>query len=149
MARNGKWSKLPGRALNGLSNWLVGTVGLDIQGAMVLTIRGRRSGAPRSLTVNPLELDGHTYLLSPRGQTQWVKNLLQAQAGSLKRGRDTRSFHVVRELTDAEKPAVIQAYVSRWHWQVGKLMGVPKQPDAATLDRIAPNHPVFEIAFDS
>jgi hypothetical protein len=44
---------------------------------------------------------------------------------------------------------VISAYVERWQWQVSKLMTVPKQPDASTLAAIAPNHPVFEIAFDS
>ena len=47
------------------------------------------------------------------------------------------------------KPPVNSAYVERWHWQVGKLMKVPKQPDASTLDAIPPNHQVFEIGFDS
>jgi hypothetical protein len=56
---------------------------------------------------------------------------------------------VVRELPDAAKPPVIRTYAVRWNWQVGKLMNVPKQPDASTLDAIAPNHPVFEITFDS
>lgn len=149
MANNGKWSSLPGKAINGFANWLIGTVGVNFQGARVLTVRGRSSGMPRSVTVNPLELDGHTYLLSPRGQTQWVKNLRPAQTGSLKRGRDKRAFHVARELSDTDKAPVIAAYVDRWHWQVGKLMDVPKKPDAATLARIAPNHPVFEIAFDA
>jgi hypothetical protein len=91
MSSNGKWRKAPVKALNGFSNWLIGTVGVNVQGAEVLTVRGRSSGALRSVTVNPLELDGHTYLLSPCGQTQWVKNLRQAETGTLKRERKPES----------------------------------------------------------
>jgi hypothetical protein len=149
MSTNGKWRKAPVKAINGFSNWLIGTIGVNVQGAKVLTVRGRSSGALRSVTVNPLELDGHTYLLSPRGQTQWVKNLRHAETGTLKRGKEIRAFRVVQELPDTAKPPVISAYVERCYWQIGKQMNVPKQPGASTPAAIAPNHPVVEIAFDS
>lgn len=55
---------------NTITNFLVGKLGLNIQGAMLLTVCGRTSAEPRSLVVNPLSLHGETYLLSPRGETQ-------------------------------------------------------------------------------
>ena len=44
-------------------------LGLSPAGAKQLAVRGRKSGEWRTNPVNPFELDGHTYLLSPRGNT--------------------------------------------------------------------------------
>jgi hypothetical protein len=50
-------------------------LGIGVAGSQTLAVRGRKSGEMRTNPVNPFELDGHTYLLSPRGTTQWVRNL--------------------------------------------------------------------------
>ena len=71
---------------NALSNLLIGRLGINMQGAMILTVTGRKSGEPRSVVVNPLDLNGYTYLVSPRGETQWVKNARAAGTLSLHRG---------------------------------------------------------------
>ena len=137
------------RALAHASNasfvFIIGHLGLNFMGARVLVVRGRTSGVERSVPVNPLKLEGATYLLAPRGETQWVRNLRVAGKGSLKRGRSVETFRVQRELPPAERAPIIRAYLDRWYWQVGKLMGVPKTASNEDLIRIAPHHPVFEI----
>src|SRR5688500_19432055 len=58
------------RAVDGL-----GRLGISLAGHRTLTVRGRKSGEPRTTPVNPLEFEGETYLVAPRGTTQWVRNL--------------------------------------------------------------------------
>jgi hypothetical protein len=41
-----------------------------------LAVRGRASGEWRMVPVNVLELAGQRYLVAPRGDTQWVRNML-------------------------------------------------------------------------
>jgi len=53
-----------------------------------LAVRGRTSGEWRTVPVNVLELDGRRYLVAPRGDTQWVRNLRATGRGELRwRGR--------------------------------------------------------------
>jgi hypothetical protein len=40
-----------------------------------LAVRSRTSGKWRTVPVNVLELAGQRYLIAPRGDTQWLRNL--------------------------------------------------------------------------
>lgn len=127
------------------TNFLVGRVGLNLQGAMVLTVRGRKSGEPRSVVVNPVDMNGSTYLMSPRGETQWVKNIRATGKASLKRGRSETSY-VATEVIDPElKFQLIRAYLDRWSWQVSKLMGASKGSTDSELRAIIEDHPIFVL----
>ena len=119
--------------------------GVEVWGSRVLEVRGRRTGEWRSVPVNLLTLDGVEYVVAPRGQTQWVRNLRAAGGGRLILGRRAASF-TARELRDEEKPAVLRPYLRRWKWEVGQFFG-GVGPDATEdeLLEIAPNHPVFRI----
>lgn len=131
--------------MNDVPTFLVGKLGLNLQGAMVLTVHGRKSGEPRSVVVNPLELSGKMYLVSPRGQTQWVKNLHADNSLALHRGSN-RSGYRAHEVTDAdEKLDVLRAYLDRWSWQVKNLMGVSKESSDDELRAIIGKHPVFVL----
>src|SRR5262249_42983552 len=66
---------------------LLTRAGLSVYGSRVLAVRGRRSGEWRTTPVNPLTLDGERYLVSPRGNTQWVRNMRVAGGGELRAGR--------------------------------------------------------------
>jgi deazaflavin-dependent oxidoreductase (nitroreductase family) len=118
--------------------------GISILGSRVLTVRGRYSGQLRSTPVNLLTLDGERYLVSPRGYTQWARNLRVAGVGTLRLGRRTEAF-TATELTDADKPPVLSAYLRRWKFEVGMFFdGVgPDQHDK--LREISPGYPVFRI----
>ncbi|MCW2566471.1 MAG: hypothetical protein JWN54_568 [Mycobacterium sp.] len=120
--------------------------GISVWGSRVLYVRGRTSGEWRTTPVNLLTLDGERYLVAPRGQTQWVRNLRAAGRGELHVGRRVEAF-TATELPDGEKPAVLRAYLRRWKFEVGAFFdGVgPDSPDEE-LRRIGPRHPVFRIA---
>lgn len=131
--------------MNDIPAFLVGKLGLNLQGAMVLIVRGRKSGEPRSVVVNPLEFNDSTYLMSPRGETQWVKNLRADNSLSLHRGSN-RSGYRAEEVTDPEmKFQVMRAYLSRWNWQVKSLMGLSKESADDALRAIIDKHPVFVL----
>jgi hypothetical protein len=49
-----------------------------IAGTKPLAVRGRRTGKTQRVPVIPVEVDGTRYLVSPRGETDWAKNLRAA-----------------------------------------------------------------------
>ena len=57
--------------------------------AVVLTVRGRKSGEPRSTPVTPIARGGAVWLVSPYGIVDWVRNV--RVAGELTLSRDGRS----------------------------------------------------------
>ena len=123
--------------------------GLSIWGSRELRVRGRTSGEWRRTPVNVLTLHDQRYLVAPRGVTQWVKNLRVAGRGELRVGRRRESFQA-DELTDAEKPAILRAYLRRWKAEVGVFFGgVNADSSENELRRIAPDHPVFRITDDT
>src|ERR671918_1812072 len=79
-------------------------LGLGVQGSETLAVRGRKSGEMRTNPVNPFELDGCTYLLAPRGTTQWVRNLRAAGEGELRAGRTARRFRAGEGAHDEKNP---------------------------------------------
>src|SRR4051812_30335068 len=78
-------------------------MGVSVWGSRVLEVPGRKSGTPQRVPVNLLAHAGGRYLVSVRGEGQWVRNV-RANDGRLDLlvGR-RRTHHVARELTDAEK----------------------------------------------
>ena len=120
-------------------------LGLSVWGSRILEVRGRTSGEPRRTPVNLLTVDGVEYLLAPRGETQWVRNLRAAGEGELLLGRRRQRFTAV-ELVDADKPPLLRAYLKRWKAEVGAFFdGVDATSPASEIDRIASQHPVFRI----
>ncbi|HVT21024.1 MAG TPA: nitroreductase family deazaflavin-dependent oxidoreductase [Mycobacteriales bacterium] len=125
---------------------LLTRLGLSVWGSRVLEVRGRKTGEPRRVPVNLLSFDGTQYLVAPRGETQWVRNLRAAGDGVLILGRTRQPFTAV-ELTDAEKPAVLRAYLKRWKAEVGVFFdGVSADSPDSEVDRITARHPVFRLA---
>jgi deazaflavin-dependent oxidoreductase (nitroreductase family) len=119
--------------------------GISVWGSRVLYVRGRTSGQWRSNPVNVLTYEGRRYLVAPRGQTQWVRNLRAAAGGELRVGRRVETF-TATELGDADKPAVLREYLRRWKFEVGVFFdGVDANATDAKLLEIAPGHPVFLI----
>ena len=121
--------------------------GVSVWGSRVLRVRGRTSGEWRSNPVNPLTIGDRSYLVSPRGQTQWVRNLRVAKSGELAVGKRTQTFGSV-ELQDDQKPDILRGYLKRWKMEVGVFFdGVDAKSTDEEIARIAPDHPVFEITF--
>lgn len=119
--------------------------GVTVWGSRQLSVRGRSSGELRQTPVNLLDFEGHQYLIAPRGVTQWVRNLRAAGEGELRLGRRVQRF-TPQELSDAEKPAVLRAYLRRWKFEIGVFFdGVGPAATDAELLAIAPGYPVFRV----
>ena len=119
--------------------------GVSILGSRVLAVRGRTSGTWRTTPVNVLDHLGHRYLVSPRGEGQWVRNLRVAGIGELRVGHRSEEFRG-RELSDEEKVPVLRAYLTRWKIEVGAFFdGVGPGSSDAEILAIAANHPAFEV----
>ncbi len=122
-------------------------LGISVWGSRILEVRGRSSGLPRRTPVNLLRLDGHEYLVSPRGETQWVRNI-RADSGRLAlllgRRRDER---LAAELEGDDKLPVLRAYLRKWKMEAGAFFdGVSADSDDGELRRVAPAHPVFVLS---
>ncbi|MEA3019740.1 MAG: hypothetical protein QOI47_1264 [Actinomycetota bacterium] len=138
----------PGWFTKHVFNRLVRTAtraGVSVWGSRELRVRGRRSGAARSNVVNLLDHDGRRYLVAPRGETEWVRNLRAAGTGELRVGRRVEAFTAV-EVDDADKVDILRTYLRRWKWEVGQFFqGVGPDASDDELLRIAPGHPVFTV----
>jgi deazaflavin-dependent oxidoreductase (nitroreductase family) len=120
-------------------------LGISIAGSRVLEVRGRKSGEPRRTPVNVLDVDGQQYLVAPRGNTQWVRNLRASGSGRLLVGRRADVF-TATELASDDVVPILREYLRRWKWEVGQFFdGVGADSGDDELQRIAPDHPVFRI----
>lgn len=121
-------------------------LGISLAGSRVLEVKGRKSGEWRQTPVNPLSFEGDRYLVAPRGNTQWVRNLRVSGEGRLVGARKVENF-TATELPDAQKPPLLRAYLKKWKWEVGAFFdGVGPDAAESELQQIAPDHPVFRIA---
>jgi deazaflavin-dependent oxidoreductase (nitroreductase family) len=114
----------------------------------LLEVRGRKSGKVYATPVNLLEMNGRTYLVAARGQTAWARNARAAGRATLRRGARATVF-VARELADAEKPAVLKAFLDRYSSQVQQFFSVQAGSPADAFASMAPSTPVFELTPES
>ena len=121
-------------------------MGVSVYGSRILYVRGRKSGEWRTTPVNPLTLaDGERYLVAPRGNTQWVRNLRAVGTGELHIGGKVEPF-TATEVADDDKPAILRAYLKRWKFEVGVFFdGVDAKAPEEKLREIAPGYPIFRI----
>ena len=120
-------------------------LGISVWGSRVLRVRGRTSGEWRESPVNLLTFEGQRYLLAPRGNTQWVRNIRVSREGELKLGSHIEKIRVT-EIPDEQKVPILRAYLKRWKFEVGVFFqGVSADSPESDVRRIAPDHPVFRI----
>lgn len=133
------------RAFNAVIRRLA-EAGISIAGTRALRVRGRKSGALHSVVVNVLQVDGVEYLVSPRGNTQWARNV--RAAGTVELGPRWRHTPVaLTEVDDDAKPALLKHYLDRWFWEVkGHVAGLTPDSTPEQLHAAAPVIPVFALA---
>jgi len=120
-------------------------IGVSIRGSRELAVRGRSTGEWRTTPVNPMTWGDARFLVAPRGETQWVRNLRVAGSGELRLGRRVETFTAV-EVADHDKVDVLREYLRRWKAEVGVFFGgIGADADDATIRAIAGDHPVFRI----
>jgi deazaflavin-dependent oxidoreductase (nitroreductase family) len=132
------------RAGNVVIRWLA-ELGVSIAGTRALRVRGRKTGKSRAVVINLLTVDGLDYLVSPRGNTQWARNV--RAAAIVEMGPRWRRQRVrASEVDDAAKPELLRRYLARWYWQVKDYVGglTPDSSDEQ-LRAVAPTIPVFAL----
>jgi deazaflavin-dependent oxidoreductase (nitroreductase family) len=106
-----------------------------IGGAETLSVAGRRTGEQHAVPVIPVDYDGARYLVSARGETEWVRNLRAAGTGEMRHKGKSEPFRAT-EIPAEERPPIIAAYQ--------RVAGKTVTAYFATLPDPA-DHPVFRI----
>jgi deazaflavin-dependent oxidoreductase (nitroreductase family) len=133
------------RAANALIRQLA-ELGISIAGTRALRVRGRKTGEFRSVVVNVLTVDDVDYLVSPRGNTQWARNVRAAGAVDMGPRWRRRRLHAT-EVADAAKPDLLKRYLDKWYWEVkGHFAGLTPDSGDDELRDAAPSVPVFALA---
>ncbi len=104
-------------------------------GGPTLTVLDKATGHSIHLPVATIELDGAHYLVSPEGETDWVRDLRTTHEGVLRRGRTGEPF-VAEEIRGGAHDRVVGAYRDQMGGRTSEPFDV--LPDPA-------DHPVFRI----
>lgn len=121
-------------------------MGISVLGSRVLEVKGRKTGVSRRTPVNLLKIESQEYLVSPRGEGQWVRNV-RADDGRLDLlvGRRREHYSAV-DVPDEHKVPILRAYLKRWKAEVGVFFdGVGPDSSDEAISAIAPRHPVFAL----
>ncbi len=114
----------------------------------ILTIRGRRSGLPRTTPVTLVAVGGQRWVIGTFGDSNWVRNLRAAGEATLGAGRRSETVRAA-ELTQDEKAAFFRDVMKSFVRGVpmGTLMlgmlgarDILQDPSGRAL-----RHPVFEL----
>jgi deazaflavin-dependent oxidoreductase (nitroreductase family) len=121
-------------------------LGLRIPPMALLTVRGRRSGQPRSTPVGLLEIDGHRYLFSAFGEVNWVRNLRAAGVATIGAGRRRETLPAA-ELRAEDAGGVVRSILKTPRYAAVVRPYFPVSTDAPLTEfvREARRHPVFEL----
>src|SRR5690242_1348092 len=123
-------------------------VGLPQGPNALITIRGRKSGEPRTTGVTVIEAGGRRWVMGTFGDTNWVRNLRAAGDATLTVGRRTERMRAV-ELVGEERAEffrnVLGPYVRRM-WIAPVLLRVLGATEILDDPSSAGEHrPVFEL----
>jgi len=110
-ARLPLWNRVAGRFLrlfNPLARWMISTGIPTGAPNVLLTVRGRRSGKPRTVPVAMLELDGAWFVHACYGETGWVANLRAAGEATITQPGGRRVPVMAIALSPEEAGPVLQ-----------------------------------------
>lgn len=114
----------------------------------LITVRGRKSGIPRTTPVALVVVDGRRWVIGTFGETNWVQNLRAAGEATITVGRlreDVKATELDAEERTAFFRDIIGAYVRRIRVG-GLLLAVLGARDILTDPAGAAEHrPVFEL----
>jgi deazaflavin-dependent oxidoreductase (nitroreductase family) len=131
------------KIFNRVFGFVVG-LGLGFSHNYLLQVRGRKTGKLYSTPVNLLELNGKSYLVAPRGRTQWVRNAEAAGEVILKKGSTRRKFRL-NPIPDAEKPQILKAYLDTFRREVQRYFPVAAGSTLEAFAELTSSYPAFEL----
>jgi deazaflavin-dependent oxidoreductase (nitroreductase family) len=112
----------------------------------LLRTRGRQTGQAHVVPVAVLRHRGREWLVSPFGETRWVRDVRASGTAELGRGRDYRAVDLT-EIDDRTKIGVLRAYRRRFRLvpfvREAFTAGPADPPEIYLAER--DRHPVFLI----
>lgn len=130
-----------------LMNSIIGrlaSIGLIPRDTIQLEVKGRRSGKTRSNAVTWVEYEGQRYLVAPRGNTEWVRNVQAAGGEAVLKHRKTERVRL-EEIPLEQRAPIIRAYLKKTAAVTKREFGLDPDAPLEEFDKIAPRHPVFRI----
>jgi deazaflavin-dependent oxidoreductase (nitroreductase family) len=109
----------------------------------LLTVRGRKSGRPRTVPVAIIERNGKRYVGSPYGIVDWVRNLRAAGEAILTRGRRAETVNA-RELPTGEAALLLQEDTKGGN-PFARNYGVTADSSFEEFERAVVRHPLFAL----
>ena len=109
----------------------------------LLTVRGRKSGQPRSVALAIIERNGKRYVGAPFGIVDWVRNLRAAGEAILTRGRRSETV-TARELPKGEAALLLREEIKRGNPFI-RFFGVTADSSLEEFERTMVSHPVFVL----
>ena len=109
----------------------------------LFTVRGRKSGQPRTVPIVIMQRNGKRYLASPYGIVDWVRNLRAAGEAILTRGRRAETVNA-RELPPKEAALVLREEIKGGN-PFARYFGVTADSSLEEFERAAVSHPVFVL----
>jgi deazaflavin-dependent oxidoreductase (nitroreductase family) len=144
-------SKVPSivPVLNPLIRRLLGA-GLPFGPNVLLTVRGRSSGVPRTFPVAIFELDGRRYIQSPFGEVNWVHNLRASGQAIVSKGRSHEGVDAIEVDPEAGGPILRDALAPYLKWRVlrpvlGRFFHFRADSTIEEFVAEARRHPMFEL----
>ena len=122
-------------------------VGVPMGPEVLLTVRGRKSGLPRSTPVTICQNAGRRGLISPFGETDWVRNLRAAGHATLTVGRRHEEVTAV-ELGPVEAAEFIRDVLAPHARRTRVGSWIVRHLDKIDIDHpvaAAAGRPVFEL----
>jgi deazaflavin-dependent oxidoreductase (nitroreductase family) len=111
----------------------------------LLTVRGRASGAPRTVPVVMGERGGQRWLVSPFGEVNWARNLRAAGEATVTRGRRVETISVVELSASEAAPVLKQLLTGGVPSLIRSFFAVTAASPIEDFEREAPRHPVFLV----
>ena len=122
------------------------SLGLPPRRQVGLEVKGRRTGRPHTLAVVVAGYQGEWYLVSMLGECEWVKNVRTQGEAYIISGR--RRKVKLEEVPIECRAAIIKEYIHRAPGGRPHI-GLGTTATLADCQRVAPNHPVFRILYQS
>lgn len=119
-------------------------IGVGLSHNYLLEVRGRKTGRTYSTPVNLLDHHGKQYLVAPRGDTEWVKNVIASGEATLVRGR-RREKVFLRPLPGEVKPDILKDYLDRYSKTVQRFFPVQAGSPVEAFQPLASRYPIFEV----
>ncbi len=107
----------------------------------LFTVRGRKSGLPRTIPIAIIGRNGKRYVGSPYGIVDWVRNLRAAGEAVLTRRRRSETVSA-RELPPGEAAILLQEEIKAGNPFI-RSYGVTIDSSPEEFERAVLTHPVF------